>query len=227
MGNWNENEFEYHQNLGPKTNEQWRYGKYEVENKESQTEQNDTKSLNSILNNEMNNQNYEINCSSKKRDDQLQSKQTKFRCNTSQKKQKNKSKRRQAPKLPPRGYDDDEYQPLIGVLNKEKDVDCHTNKGTGATKRPYKRMTDIEEGKKYSAPIIIKGKNKSIICPATIDCGSFTSCISKKMHEKLGKKSQSFEPIKVKSAKGDLQIKEKVWLKVNFDHIRQKCHSAS
>ena len=120
MGNWNKNEFEHQQNLEPETNEQWKYGKHEVENKESQTRQNDTKSLNSILNNGINEQNYEINCSSKKRNDRQQSKKGKFRCNTSHKKQKKEAKRRQAPKLPLRGYDDDKYQPLIGVLNKEK-----------------------------------------------------------------------------------------------------------
>ena len=36
------------------------------------------------------------------------------------------------------------------------------------------------------------------------------------MHEKLGKKSKRIEPMKVESAKGKLQIKEKIWLKVNF-----------
>ena len=164
MGNWNKNEFEHQQNLEPETNEQWKYGKQEVESKESQTRRNDTKSLNSILNNGINEQNYEINCSSKKRDNRQESKQTKSRYSTSHKKQKKEAKRKQVPKLPMRGNDDDEYQPLIGALNKEKNNDSHTT-----TKHPYKRMTDIEEGKKYSAPVIIKGKNKSIICPATID----------------------------------------------------------
>ena len=36
------------------------------------------------------------------------------------------------------------------------------------------------------------------------------------MHEKLEKKSKKIEPMKVESAKGKLQIKEKVWLKVSF-----------
>ena len=36
------------------------------------------------------------------------------------------------------------------------------------------------------------------------------------MHKKLGKRSKRVEPIKVESAKGKLQIKEKIWLKVNF-----------
>ena len=77
-------------------------------------------------------------------------------------------------------------------------------------------MVDNEEGKRYSAPIVIKGKRKSLICSATIDCGSFTSCISMEMHKKLGKKSKRIEPMKVESAKGKLQIKEKIWLKVSF-----------
>merc|ERR1739838_65011 len=56
----------------------------------------------------------------------------------------------------------------------------------------------------------------------TIDCGSFTSCISMEMHRKLGKKSKRIEPMKVESAKGKLQIKEKIWLKVNFGKYTAK-----
>ena len=117
MGNWNKNEFEHQQDLGPKINEQWKYGKHEVESKESQTRRNDTKSLNSILNNGINEQNYDTNCSSKMTDERQESKRTKSQYSTSHRKQKKEAKRRQVPKLPLRGYDDDEYQPLIGVLN--------------------------------------------------------------------------------------------------------------
>ena len=88
--------------------------------------QNDEKSLNAIFSNELNNQRHETNSG----EEQPQSKRTKSRRNNSEKKQKNKPERQkgQAPKLPPRGYNENEYQPLIGVLNKENDIDCRTKK---------------------------------------------------------------------------------------------------
>ena len=176
--------------------------------------QNDEKSLNATFSNELNNQRHETSSG----EEPPQSKRTKSRRNNSEKKRKNKPERQegQAPKLPPRGYSENECQPLIGVLNRKNDTDRKTKKGEKTIKRPYKKMAGTEEGKKYSAPIIIKGKNKSLICSATIDCGSYASCISKKMHQKLKVKSEMIEPIKVESAKGELQIKERIWLKVNF-----------
>ena len=42
------------------------------------------------------------------------------------------------------------------------------------------------------------------------------------MYKKLEKKSHKIKPIKVKSAKGELQIKEKVWLKVDFGSYTAK-----
>ena len=65
------------------------------------------------------------------------------------------------PELPPKDYNENEYQPLIGVLNKKKNTHDETKKGE---KHPYRRMVDNEEGKRYSAPIVIKGKSKSLIC---------------------------------------------------------------
>ena len=119
MGNWNQNEFEYLRNTESKKDDRWENMRNRDQMEDGKEKQNDKKSLNATFSNELNNQRHETNSG----EEQPQSKRTKSRRNNSEKKQKNKSERQkgQAPKLPPRGYSENECQPLIGVLNKKND----------------------------------------------------------------------------------------------------------
>ena len=127
--------------------------------------------------------------------------------------------------------------PRIGVLHKEKKAAIYSIKKeeslgyasardmtkwpnqvnqTQILQQPFKKLDDDEEGEKYRIAIILGSGKSSIVCAATIDCGSFTSCISKRLYNTLNEESYRIQTMTAKSAKGLITIRKKVNLKVNL-----------